>query len=46
LSDVEIGRALGCTPKQVHKRWVKLLELAWQVRNGELGGMLESDRTS
>jgi hypothetical protein len=32
-SDDEIAKALKCTPKQVHKRWVKLLELAWQVRN-------------
>jgi hypothetical protein len=32
-SDSEIARALHCTPKQVHKRWVRILELAWQVRN-------------
>jgi hypothetical protein len=33
LSDPEIARVLKCTAKQVHKRWVHLLELAWQVRN-------------
>jgi phage terminase small subunit len=32
-SDEEIAKALKCTPKQVHRRWVKLLELAWQARN-------------
>jgi hypothetical protein len=32
-ADADIAKALHCTPKQVHKRWVKLLELAWQVRN-------------
>ncbi|MBD2460694.1 HetZ-related protein [Oscillatoria sp. FACHB-1407] len=32
-TDEEIAKALNCTPKQVQKRWVKLLELAWQFRN-------------
>lgn len=32
-SDEDIAKRLKCTPKQVHKRWVKLLELAWQFRN-------------
>jgi hypothetical protein len=32
-TDQAIAEALKCTPKQVHKRWVKILELAWQVRN-------------
>lgn len=32
-SDQEIAKLLKCTPKQVHKRWVKLLEKAWQFRN-------------
>ena len=32
-SDEEIARLLKCTPKQVHRRWVKLLDLAWQTRN-------------
>lgn len=31
--DPEIAKLLNCTPKQVHKRWVKLLEVAWRVRN-------------
>lgn len=33
LEDQEIARVLKCTPKQVQKRWVRLLELAWQTRN-------------
>jgi hypothetical protein len=37
LSDPDIAKALHCTPKQVHKRWVRLLELAWQMRNGAIG---------
>ncbi|MBD1850530.1 HetZ-related protein [Leptolyngbya sp. FACHB-711] len=32
-SDQEIAKALRCTLKQVQKRWVALLELAWQTRN-------------
>lgn len=32
-TDQDIAKLLHCTPKQVHKRWVKLLELAWQFRN-------------
>src|ERR687886_243522 len=32
-SDHEIAKALGCTPKQVQKRWTALLELAWKTRN-------------
>lgn len=32
-TDTDIAKALRCTPKQVHKRWVRLLELAWQARN-------------
>ena len=32
-SDQEIAKALNCTPKQLQKRWVKLLEMAWQFRN-------------
>jgi hypothetical protein len=32
-SDQAIAKDLQCTPKQVHKRWVKVLELAWQFRN-------------
>jgi hypothetical protein len=32
-SDQEIAKTLKCTPKQVQKRWVKLLEMAWEFRN-------------
>lgn len=32
-TDEEIAKALNCTPKQLQKRWVKLLDLAWQFRN-------------
>ena len=32
-SDQEIAKSLKCTPKQVQKRWQKLLDLAWNVRN-------------
>jgi hypothetical protein len=34
----EIARALGCTPTQVEKRWFKLLELAWDIRNSSVSG--------
>ncbi len=33
LSNSEIAQALGCTVSQVEKRWFKLLELAWEIRN-------------
>lgn len=32
-SDKAIAAALGCTPKQVQKRWAQLLDLASQTRN-------------
>ncbi|MCU0545657.1 MAG: HetZ-related protein [Oscillatoriaceae cyanobacterium Prado104] len=32
-SDKAIGAAIGCTPKQVQKRWAQLLEIASQTRN-------------
>jgi len=32
-SDKAIATALGCTPKQVQKRWAQLLDLASQTRN-------------
>jgi hypothetical protein len=38
-SDYEIAKALGCTAKQVQKRWTALLELAWKTRNSETGSM-------
>ncbi|GAB4153227.1 MAG: hypothetical protein Fur0046_33140 [Cyanobacteria bacterium J069] len=31
--DTAIAQTLRCTPKQVQKRWVQILELAWQFRN-------------
>ncbi|MEB3279494.1 MAG: HetZ-related protein [Lyngbya sp.] len=33
-SEKEIAKALKCTPKQVQKRWAKLLDLAFAYRNG------------
>lgn len=35
LSDSTIAKQVGCTPKQVQKRWSKILELAWQARNAD-----------
>jgi hypothetical protein len=35
LSDTAIAKEVGCTPKQVQKRWSKILELAWQARNAD-----------
>lgn len=34
-SDKTIASALKCTPKQVQKRWAKLLDLAFSYRNSE-----------
>lgn len=31
--DSEIAQSLGCTANQVNKRWFKLLNLAWEIRN-------------
>lgn len=31
--DNRIAKAIGCTPKQVNKRWTKLLQSAWEARN-------------
>jgi hypothetical protein len=45
-SDAEIAKALQCTPKQVHKRWVRLLEMAWQVRNNAEPAGLGETRAS
>ncbi|MBE9180995.1 HetZ-related protein [Oculatella sp. LEGE 06141] len=41
--DREIARVIGCTPKQVHRRWVNLLELAWQVRNNAVDNSVDSN---
>jgi DNA-binding protein Fis len=38
VSNVEIGKALNCTVNQVEKRWFKLLEQAWEIRNRSLSG--------
>jgi hypothetical protein len=37
-SHTEIAQALGCTVTQVDKRWFKLLELAWDIRNSSVSG--------
>lgn len=34
LPDREIAQKLSCTVNQVNKRWFKLLNLAWEIRNG------------
>lgn len=33
MSDAAIAQTLGSTVAQVQKRWFKLLELAWEIRN-------------
>ncbi|CEJ44325.1 HetZ-related protein [Umezakia ovalisporum] len=33
-SDQSIAKAVKCTPKQVQKRWTRMLEVAWDIRNG------------
>jgi hypothetical protein len=33
LSESAIAQTLGSTVAQVQKRWFKLLELAWELRN-------------
>ncbi|MFM2432319.1 MAG: hypothetical protein RLZZ511_3533 [Cyanobacteriota bacterium] len=33
LEDNAIAKAMKCTPKQVQKRWAKLLDAAWAMRN-------------
>ena len=33
--DKAIATAIKCTPKQVQKRWAKLLDLAWTFRNSD-----------
>jgi hypothetical protein len=37
LPDSEIARSLSCTVNQVNKRWFKLLNLAWEIRNRSSG---------
>lgn len=38
LADAAIAQALGCTVTQVQKRWFKLLEQAWEIRNRLVSG--------
>lgn len=38
LSHSDIAQALSCTATQVEKRWFKLLELAWDIRNSSVSG--------
>lgn len=38
-SDQAIAKAIKCTPKQLQKRWTKLLDLAWAIRNGSTEGV-------
>ena len=37
-ADTEIAQILGCTVNQVQKRWFKLLEQAWEIRNRLVSG--------
>lgn len=37
-SDTEISSLMGCTVNQVQKRWFKLLEQAWEIRNRIVSG--------
>ncbi len=34
MEDRAIAQALGCTMTQMNKQWSKILELAWEIRNG------------
>jgi len=38
LPDDAIAPTLGCTVAQLQKRWYKLLELAWELRNRPVSG--------
>jgi hypothetical protein len=38
LSENEMAQALDCKVNQVQKRWMKLLELAWEIRNRSVSG--------
>lgn len=39
LEDQEIAKLLKCTTTQVKKRWVRLLDLAWQARNSVVSSL-------
>jgi hypothetical protein len=42
--DQAIAQRIGCTVNQVQKQWFKLLEQAWEIRNGQdSGGRPNSD---
>ncbi len=34
-SDQAIAKSIKCTPKQLQKRWTQMLEVAWDIRNGQ-----------
>ncbi len=38
LSDAAIAQTLNCKLAQLQKRWFKLLELAWEIRNRSVSG--------
>lgn len=38
VSNPVIAQTLGCTASQVEKRWFKLLEVAWEIRNRSVSG--------
>lgn len=38
LSDASIAQTLNCKAAQIQKRWFKLLELAWEIRNRSVSG--------
>jgi hypothetical protein len=38
LSDAEIAEIFNCKVAQIQKRWFKLLELAWEIRNRSVSG--------
>ncbi len=37
-SDTDISSIIGCTPNQLQRRWFKLLEQAWDLRNSQVSG--------
>nr|WP_229424206.1 heterocyst differentiation protein HetZ [Moorena producens] len=37
-SNEQISKTLGCTLNQAQKRWFKLLEIAWDIRNSSVSG--------
>ncbi|CAC5345794.1 MULTISPECIES: HetZ-related protein [Planktothrix] len=43
-SDKAIASILKCTPKQVQKRWAKILDLAFNYRNNEASAQISPDK--